>query len=242
MIFIFVVEKNPRSIEAEMYASLRTNLEYLAYNESLKSILITSSEVSEGKTTIGGNLAISLTKNGKNAILVDCNLRKPSIYKCFDLENVCGVSDLLLGNVLLKDVIKEVGKGLHVITAGNMVDSPSEILCSEKIDELIGDLENSYDYVILDAPPILSFADSQILASKVQGTVLIIRAEKTKRKDIIDAKSILDKIDAKIIGVVLNGVKTKKKTYRLFYKDIKEKKSKKAENVITEGLNLSINR
>lgn len=230
------------SIDSEMYVSLRTNLEYLAYNESLKSILITSSEISEGKTTIGGNLAISLIKNRKRAIIVDCNLRKPNIYKCFNLENECGVSDLLLGNVLLKDVIKEVGKGLDVITAGNIVDSPSEILASETMDELIGDLENSYDYVILDAPPILSFADAQILASKVQGILLVIRAEKTRRKDVIDAKNILEKIDAKIIGVVLNGVKTKKKAYRLFYKDVKEKKSKRAKNINTEGINLSINR
>ena len=222
---MFIVEKEPQSIAAESYRTLRTNVEYSSFDESLKTIVITSSEPGEGKTTTAGNLALSLASDGKKVILVDCDLRKPSIHKRFKISNGEGLSEIIIGKHSLGDVTREIFKGLDVITSGKVPPNPSEMLGSKHMELILNKLKEDYDYIILDTPPVLAVTDAQILSSKVEGTILVVRAEKTKSDKLINAKKLLDKVKANIIGIVLNDIAPKKTNYYHYYG--KEKKEPK---------------
>lgn len=235
---MFITEENPQSIASESYRTLRTNIEYSPFDKDLKTIVITSSESNEGKTTTSGNLAISLAQNEKKVLLIDCDLRRGTIHRRFMVANGVGLSEIIIEKVSLESAIKSVAKNLDIITTGNLPPNPSEMLSSNAMVNLINDLREIYDYVILDTPPVLAVADAQILSTKVDGTILIVRAEKTKRDSIINAKNLLDKVKANVVGVVFNGVDTKK-TYYYYYcegkgrepkrirKKVKDKKRKK---------------
>lgn len=222
---MFVFERNDKSIASENYRTLRTNIQYLPIDKNLKTILVTSSEPREGKTTVAGNLALSLAKDEKKVILVDCDLRKPKIDKYLSIENSLGLSEIITENTPIENVIQKV-KGLDVITSGKISTKPSEILDSKSMEGLIKELKESYDYIILDSTSILEVTDSQILAAKVDGTILVVKVGKTKKDSVINAKNLLDKVGANIIGTVLNGVE--RKSNKHYYKETKDisKKSK----------------
>ncbi len=210
---MFAFEKNDKSITSENYRTLRTNIEYFSKNNGLKTILITSSQPEDGKTTVAGNLALSLVEVGKKVVLVDCDLRRPAIHKYLNIGNRAGVSEIIIDNVSVETAAQECIKGLDVITSGRIPSNPSEILDSDNMERLLKNLKENYDYVILDSPAILEVADAQILSSKVDGTILVARLEKTKKNNIINAGELLNQVKANIIGTVLNRVKTKYKSY-----------------------------
>lgn len=210
---MFAFEKNDKSITSENYRTLRTNIEYFSKNNGLKTILITSSQPEDGKTTVAGNLALSLVEVGKKVVLVDCDLRRPAIHKYLNIGNRAGVSEIIIDNVSVETAVQECIKGLDIITSGRIPSNPSEILDSDNMERLLKNLKENYDYVILDSPAILEVADAQILSSKVDGTILVARLEKTKKNNIINAGELLNQVKANIIGTVLNRVKTKHKSY-----------------------------
>ena len=223
---MFIAEKNPKSIASESYRTLRTNIEYSSFDERLKTIVVTSSEPGEGKTTTAGNLAISLGQNEKKVLLVDCDLRRGKIHKHFKVSNGEGLSEIIIEKTSLENGIKAVSENLDIITTGELPPNPSEMLGSKRMEDLINEFKKLYDYVILDTPPILVVADGQILSTKVDGTILVARAEKTKKDSIINAKKLLDKVKANIIGTVFNGVEVKKGNHYC-YSEEGEKASKK---------------
>lgn len=234
---MFIVKDQPKSIVAESYKTLRTNIEYYSFDEELKTILVTSSERGEGKTTTAGNLAICLAQDNKKVILVDCDLRRPMVHRRFKVSNDEGLSQIIIGKVSLEDSIKEVYTGLDIITAGKIPPNPSEMLGSKGIEELIDKLKEIYDYIILDSPPVLAVTDAQILSRKVNGTILVVKSAKTKKVNVVNAKELLSKVKANIIGIVLNEVKIKSSKY-YYYGEVEKnkKRSKSKKKVINQAL------
>ncbi|WP_338597517.1 CpsD/CapB family tyrosine-protein kinase [Clostridium baratii] len=214
---MFVLEKQPKSVEAESYRILRTNIMYSSFDKKIKRILVTSSEPGEGKSTTSGNLALAFAQDEKKVILIDCDLRKPSLHKKFRISNNRGLSDVIIDRDKLNKCIQKRTEYLDILTAGKIPPNPSEMLGSKAMSTLLDELSNAYDVIILDSPPVLAVTDAQILSTKVDGTVLVVRAEKTKKDTVLAAKGILDKVNANILGTVLNGGDKNKDNYYYYY-------------------------
>lgn len=213
---MFIVDKDPKAIASESYRTLRTNIQYSSFDKEYRVILVTSSEPGEGKSTTSGNLALSLAQGDKKVILVDCDLRKPSLHKNFKISNLYGLSDVLIGKETLEDASGKKGN-LTILTAGKIPPNPSEMLASNAMTNLIEDLKKDYDYIILDTPPVQAVTDSQILSTKADGTILVVRAEKTKKDSVQNSIGLLRKVNANIIGTVLNGVDNSRHKYYYYY-------------------------
>lgn len=214
---MFIVEKKPKSISAEAYRTLRTNIQYSSFDKEMRKIVITSSEPGEGKSTTAGNLAISFAQAHKKTIMIDCDLRKPSMHRKFKISNMIGLSDILIGKEKIEDTIHEYNEYLDILTSGKLPPNPSEMLGSKAMERLLNELQTRYDIIILDTAPLQAVTDAQILSTKVDGTILVVRAEKTKRESVIQAKGLLDNVGANVIGTVLNGVVNTKNKYYYYY-------------------------
>ena len=177
----FVVEKKPKSISAESYKTLRTNIQYSSFDKEIRTIVVTSSEPGEGKSTTSGNLAFAFAQSDKKTIIIDCDLRKPSLHKKFKISNTSGLSDVLIGRVKVDEAVHEYSKNLDVLTSGKLPPNPSEMLGSKTMENLVKALKSQYDIIILDSSPLQAVTDSQILSAKADGTVLVVRAGKTKK-------------------------------------------------------------
>lgn len=218
---MFILEKDPKSIAAESYRTLRTNIQYSSFDKEYKIIMVTSSELGEGKSTIAGNLALSFAQDGKRVLLIDSDLRKPSLHKKFKISNLVGLSDVLIGKEDLKTALHRYNENLVVLTSGKLPPNPSEMLSSKAMSNLLKELKNVFDYIILDTPPVQAVTDSQILSTKADGTILVIRAEKTKKDSVQNALGLLKKVNANIIGTVLNGIESSRNKYYYYYGESK---------------------
>lgn len=214
---MFVVESKKKSIESEAYRMLRTNIQYSSFDKQLKIILITSAEAEEGKSTVSGNLALSFSESNKSVILIDCDLRRPSIHKKFKISNVIGLSEVLIGKEKLEDCIKLYNDNLSILPSGTVPPNPTEMLDSNSMSNLLKFLKDKYDLIIIDTAPILAVADAKILSTKADGALIVVRAMKTKVESVIEAKNILNKVGANIIGTVLNGVDNSRRKYSKYY-------------------------
>ena len=222
---MFIVNKMPQSLSAESYRSIRTSIKYSSVDNPIKTIVITSSNSSEGKSTVAGNLAFSLSQNGSRTLLIDCDLRKPSVHKKFLIPNDKGLTDVLFDKKDLKDVIKKIENNLYVLPCGTIPPNPAEILGSKTMEEFLDELSINYDYIILDTPPVLAVTDAQLLAAKSDATVLVVKANKTKGKTVINSYKELEKVKANIIGTILNDVEMYSEKLYYDYSN-KSKKSK----------------
>ena len=207
---MFIVEKKPNSIAAEAYRTLRTNIQYSSFDKEIKTMVITSSEPGEGKSTTAGNMALSFAQSEKSVILIDCDLRKPSLHRKFKISNLVGLSDVLIGKEKMNDAVNEYSENLHILTSGKLPPNPSEMLGSKAMGRLLEELKSKYDIIILDSAPLQA-------VTKVDGTILVVRAEKTKRDSVQQAKALLDKVGANVLGTVLNGVENTRKKYYYYY-------------------------
>jgi capsular exopolysaccharide synthesis family protein len=222
---MFVVEDNPKSIEAESYRTLRTNIQYLSIDNEIKSILITSACPKEGKSTVAGNLALSFAQNGKKVIIVDCDLRKPSIHRKFDISNLCGYSEVMIGKETLEHSIQKYKSQINILPSGEIPPNPAEMINSMTMSYLLDELKSEYDIVIIDSPALEIFADSQILSTKVDGTILVVKAGESKIESVKEAKNLLNKVGANILGIVINQVSKDKKKYSYYYGTEEKRKS-----------------
>ena len=214
---MFIVEKKPKSIAAESYRTLRTNIQYSSFDKEYKVIMVTSSEPGEGKSTTAGNLALCLAQGDKKVILVDCDLRKPSLHKKFKVSNIIGLSDVIIGKEELVTAFHRYNKNLVILTSGKIPPNPSEMLSSKTMTVLLEELKNNFDYIILDTPPVQAVTDSQILSTKADGTIIVVKAERTKKDSVENAINLLKKVNANIIGTVLNGVDNSRNKYYYYY-------------------------
>lgn len=204
-----VTISNPRSPVAEAYRALRTNLEFSGLDKPLRSMVITSASPDEGKSTTLANLAVTVAQAGKRVILVDCDLRRPSLHQIFNVRNNVGITDLmrdesLMANPPLQDTPIPT---LKLLTSGQLPPNPAELLGSRRMGEIITCLLGQADVVLFDTPPIIAVTDAALLSSKVDGVVLVIGAGKTRREHARKAKALLDKVNARLVGTVLNNVK-----------------------------------
>lgn len=220
---MYVFEDKPKSIDAEAYRSLRTNIQYLSIEKEIKSIVVTSACPGEGKSTVLGNLALSFAQNGKSVIIVDCDLRKPSIHEKFNISNLCGISDVLIGRETLDTAIQNYKINLDILTSGKIPQNPAEMISSTSMSNLLEELKNKYDILIIDSPPLEIVTDGQILSTKVDGTILVLKAGQSKISAVKEAKNILNKVGANIIGLVINQVNESKKKYSYYYGGDKKK-------------------
>ncbi|EOI57121.1 MULTISPECIES: CpsD/CapB family tyrosine-protein kinase [Enterococcus] len=223
---------NPFSTTAEQYRKIRTNIEFSSADKKIKSLVITSSGPSEGKSTTAANLAIVFANTGSRVLLVDADLRKPSVALSFKIPNVNGLSNYLTegnsvsGSFTSESVYMTQGssaidnrlietntENLYLMPSGPTPPNPSELLRSQRMQELVKILEDSFDLVIFDMPPVVTVTDAQILSAYVDGTILVIRERATKKQAIIEAKKLLDMVQAKIIGVIYNGKKQGEDSY-----------------------------
>jgi len=220
-----IAHYDPKSLAAEAFRSLRTNLQFMSLEIKGKSFLVTSSFVQEGKTLNVVNLALSVAQTGDKVLLIEADLRKPLIHKNFGLSKEPGLTDYVLGNYDLEEVINNISDvmlgdfemdeilrtpgldNLHILTAGTRPPNPTEILSSERFCEFLKEVRQQYDYIFIDAPPVLPVADATEIAPLVDGVVLVYTVGRIGRGVLKRAKSTLDNVDAKVLGVILNNVK-----------------------------------
>ncbi len=211
---------NPRSPISEAYRTLRTNLEFSSLDKPIRSMVVTSPAPEEGKSTTLANLAVTIAQSGKKVILVDCDLRRPSLHQIFNATANAGFTDMMRDDALLRTPpLQETGvPNLRLITSGTRPPNPSELLASRRMGEVVAALQGMADMVLFDAPPIVAVTDAAVLASKVDVVLLVVSAGKTKREHAKKAKALLDKVNARLIGAVLNNVKGEASLYQ-YYSD-----------------------
>ena len=210
----FVVEDDPKAVAAESYRTLKTNIQYSSFDEKHRVMVVTSSTPGEGKSTTTGNLALALAEGEAKVILIDCDMRKPTVHKKFHISNEKGLSDVLIGKVDIMEAAHKYNKNLLILTAGKIPPNPSEMLGSKTMKELLDRLKEVVDYIILDTPPVQAVADAQILSTRADGTLLVIKAGETKKEATENAINLLNKVNANVIGGILNGAEDRKnKTY-----------------------------
>lgn len=203
-----IMASNPHSPISESYRTLRTNIEFSQVDEELKVIMISSASPGEGKSTTAVNLAAAYANAGNKVLLIDADLRKPTIHYTFNLTNRVGLTCLLTGQNISEETARPTHiEGLSVITSGPTPPNPSELLASRKMRMLMEEWKRQYDVILLDTPPILAVTDAQIVAHLTDGTVMVLHSGKIKRDMVRKAKASLEHVNAKILGVVLNNVK-----------------------------------
>ena len=196
----------PSSVISEQFKTIRTNIQFSIFDKEIKTIAVTSDIAGAGKSTVAANLAVAFSMQGKKVVLIDSDMRKPTIHRFFSLSNRDGLTSLLTDRTLtLANMIHHTPiENLFVLTSGIIPPNPSELLASKRMDELLIELEKEYDLVIFDLPPVVAVTDAQILTSKVDGTIVVIRKENSTKDKIMQSKILLQKVKANVIGVVLN--------------------------------------
>lgn len=201
-----ITKISPKSSISEQYRTVRTNIQFSAIDQELKSIMITSAEPAEGKSTTAANLAIVFAQQGKRVLIVDADLRKPTVHYTFQISNIYGLTNVLTKLKRLDEVVNETDvENLHVLTSGPIPPNPAELLASKSMLEFLTTVEESYDLVLFDTPPILAVTDAQILANLCEGSLLIIGSGKTETEKVIKAKELLVAAKGKLLGAVLNN-------------------------------------
>jgi len=226
-----ITHNNPKSPVSEAYRVLRTNIQFSGVDKPLKTILVTSSGPMEGKTTTIANLAVIFAQCGNKVLLVDTDLRRPMLHKVFMLLNDRGLTNLLTSqNNTVSFIQHDVVKNLDVLTSGTIPPNPSELLSSNAMKNFIEKVKNTYDIILMDSPPVGSVTDASIISTYADGTILVIKSGKTEIETVKRAKELLEKINANIIGVVLNNIDKKvigSNYYPYYYYGADEKKKKR---------------
>lgn len=213
----FITHYDSRSPVSEAYRAIRTNLQFAGAGKQLKTLVFTSAVPSEGKSTTVANLAIVMGQDDKHILLIDCDMRKPVIHRRFGLLNR-GLSNCFAEDLPLKEVIQaDVFPNLDVVTSGPVPPNPAELLGSKKMKALLQEAAEAYDYVFLDMPPVLAVTDAALMSSQVDGTVLVIGSGDISPDEGKQAQSVLEKVHANILGVILNKVPQHHKSGYYYY-------------------------
>jgi capsular exopolysaccharide synthesis family protein len=199
-----------QSPRAESFRQIRTNLQFAHVSHRSKAVLVTSSLPGEGKSTTATNLAIAIAQSGQSVVLVDADLRRPRVDEYLGLERNAGLTTALIGRADVEDLLQPWGTDeLYILTAGQIPPNPSELLGSDAMKKLILRLEEKFDAVIIDAPPLLPVTDAAVLAQQVGGVVLVIGSSKVKLPDLQKSLGNLEMVNADLLGVVINLLPTR---------------------------------
>ena len=213
-----VTQNDPKNPAAEAYRVIRTSIQFAQAGKELKTIAITSCTPNEGKSMTIANLAIVLTQAGKSVLIMDCDMRNPTVHKNFNLSNKVGLSSCISMGTAVADAVQATGiEGLDALTAGVIPPNPSELLGSERMQNILQRAKEEYDYVLIDTPPVLPVTDSLVLGSMVDGLILVIDSGEIKVEMARDVKNQLVHAGANILGVVLNKVRSEHHGYGYYY-------------------------
>jgi capsular exopolysaccharide synthesis family protein len=198
----------PRSPISEAYRTLRTNLDFASLDQALKTLVVTSAGVGEGKSTTLANLAVVSAQVGRKVILVDADLRRPILHQVFGLDNGTGLTTVMMDEATLASPpLQGTGiEGLSVLTSGPLPPNPAELMGSRRMEEVVAALTEQADQVFFDTPPVVAVTDAAVLATKVDGVLLVISAGKTRREYANTAVQRLEQINARLVGTVLTNV------------------------------------
>ncbi|WP_419955136.1 CpsD/CapB family tyrosine-protein kinase [Neobacillus niacini] len=209
---------DPKSPISEQYKTIRTNIQYSSVDEELKTIMVTSSGPAEGKSTTAANLAVVFSQLGKKVLLVDADLRKPTVHRTFAVNNLFGFTTVLTKQATLANTVVETEeKDLFILTSGPIPPNPAELLSSKSMEQFMEEAKEQFDYVVFDTPPLLAVADPQIIANKVDGSILVVYSGKTEIDQVKKAKELLVNAQSKLVGVVLNHKEMKDNDYYYYY-------------------------
>lgn len=199
---------DPKSPSAEAYRTLRTNIQFASIDKQLQTLLVTSANAGEGKTTTITNLAVVMAQIKPRVLLMDGDLRKPTLHYRLPISNERGLSNVLIRQATFDEAVQEITEvGLHVITAGTSPPNPAELLNSACMQEVLQQAKARYDMVLIDTPPLLPVTDAQVLARYVDGVLLVISSGTALGEHVKKAKSLLDYVGATVIGTILNRTK-----------------------------------
>jgi len=213
-----LAHNSPKDPVAEQYRTIRTNIQFSGADEEIKSLVLTSSGPSEGKSTTAANLASVYAQQGLNVLLIDGDLRKPTAHYTFRLENHTGLTNVLTRQSQLGQAVQSTEvPNLYVLTSGPIPPNPSELLASKQMGEVLAEMKERFDMVIFDTPPILAVADAQILANQVDASLLIVSSGKTEKDAALKAKELLTQAKSKLLGAVLNNRKMEEGNYYYYY-------------------------
>lgn len=214
-----VVVNKPSSVVSEQFRTIRTNIQFSMVDETLRTIVVTSAGPASGKSTIATNLAATFASKEKKVLLVDSDLRKPTVHKAFKVRNNDGLTTLLTDrNTNLEDVIYRTHTdGLYILTSGAIPPNPAELLASKRMEEIKQEMLDYFDMIIFDMPPLLPVTDAQVMASKTDGVLFVIPKGQVNKEEVFKAKDLLEKVQANVLGAVLNRVDKSDDSYYYYY-------------------------
>lgn len=213
-----VTQNDPKNPGAEAYRVIRTGIQFAQAGKELQTIALTSCTPNEGKSTNIANLAVVLTQAGKSVLLIDCDMRNPTVHKNFNLSNKVGLSSCISMGTALSDAVQKTSiEGLYALTGGVIPPNPSELLGSEQMKNVLQRAKEQYDYVLIDTPPVMPVTDALIVSRFVDGMILVIASAEVKVEMARDVKNQLVNAGANILGVVLNKVRSEHHGYGYGY-------------------------
>ncbi|UCC76842.1 MAG: CpsD/CapB family tyrosine-protein kinase [Anaerolineales bacterium] len=221
---LLVTISSPRSPMSEAYRTLRTNLQFVSLDKPLQTLMVTSPGPEEGKSTLLANLAVAMAQGEKKVILADCDLRRPSLHKLFGLMQKTGLTTMMLEDAAMSDppLQNTAVPGLQLLASGPLPPSPPDLLGSRRMDRVLDTLKERGDIVLIDAPPVVGVSDAAILATKVDGVLLVVSAGQTKRESVQRSKVMLEKVNANLIGAALTNVPLDASLERYYYSQREE--------------------
>ena len=214
--------KNPKSQAAEAFRTLRTNILFSSLDEDIRTIVVTSTQPNEGKSTVISNLAVTMAQSGKKVLLIDCDLRKPTIHKKLGVSNQEGLTSILSKEKTMEEVIKATTiHNFYILTSGPIPPNPAELLGSKKMKSFIDELHNYFDVILFDAPPVLAVTDAQILSTFCSGVIFVAGYGQAEKDAMVRGKEHIEKVGGKILGVVINKVPQNSRSYYYYNYDYK---------------------
>lgn len=194
---------DPRSPASEAYRTLRTNLSFYSLDEPIRTLVVTSPTANEGKSVTAANLAVTMAQGGRRTILVDCDLRRPSLHTLFGIDNAAGLTTMILDEGQEAPLLPVGVDNLYLLPSGPQPPNPADLLGSRQVERVLESLLQRADILLIDAPPVLGFSDAVILGARADGVLLVLRAGKTRREDAEQAKAQLERANVRIVGATL---------------------------------------
>lgn len=209
---------DPKSPISEQYRTIRTNIEFSSVDTEIKTLMVTSPGPAEGKSTTAANMAVVFAQQAKKVLLVDTDLRKPTVHYTFNQNNTIGLTSVLSKQKTLSEAVKLTDQPyLSVLTSGPIPPNPAELLGSKTMEQFLGEAKEEYDVVLFDTPPVLAVTDAQILANRTDGVLLVVYSGKTEMEEATKAKDLLTAAKGKLLGMVLNHKKLQSSDYYYYY-------------------------